>query len=149
MNSLNQIATLGFKNRDPWCKWLFLLLWCYQIYIDISMRIGFVNLSPYFSIVIASKRFNHFLTCLVCISFFFDMESNQSIGSVFLIYYIVLSMILFSNGECKWCFSFRNWQTCGGYQVYSSALEIGFLPNSFINDAINHFILPALLFQMI
>ena len=43
-------------------------------------------------------------------------------------YCIVLSMILFSKEECKWCFKFKNLQAWG-YQVPPSD-ETGYLPYS-------------------
>ena len=42
---------------------------------------------------------------------------------------------LFSKGECKWCFSFRNLHACG-YHVPPS-VETGCFPYLFIRDAIN------------
>jgi hypothetical protein len=50
-------------------------------------------------------------------------------------YCMVLSIKLFSNGECKWCFSFRNLHACG-YQVPPS-VETGCFPCLFMRDAIN------------
>jgi hypothetical protein len=42
-------------------------------------------------------------------------SSNPSVLSF--IYCIVLSIILFSKEEWRWCFSFKNLHACGGYQV--------------------------------
>ena len=50
-------------------------------------------------------------------------------------YCIILSiMMLFSNGECKWCFKFKNIQTCDGCHVPSPSSNetIGCLPYSTI-----------------
>ena len=78
--------------------------------------------------------FNHCLHALVCISFL-CMESSHQSTVLSLMYCTVLSIKLFSNGECKWCFGFKSLHACG-CQVPPS-VETGCLPHLFFRDAIN------------
>ena len=67
---------------------------------------------------------SQFFTCFnLHLSLFARKVIIKAFWVLSFMYCIVLSIMLFSNGEWKWCSIFKNWHAWGGYQVPPSQLK--------------------------